>query len=189
MEPWHPHPSQARVASELPTLDSVQSLPLRFDGAAGFPWRSSPSEVGLLKTQQRPSTCPSRVGAFISCCSIPNQLSWPYFHLWGRPFSSPLSPIFSSQLRVSKDNKNVSCSKLPFYNADLPQRPFTQELFFVLSSILNVTGLFKLEFQRKSLVVQWLGDFPGGSDGKESACNAGDLGLMPGLGRSPGEGK
>ena len=30
--------------------------------------------------------------------------------------------------------------------------------------------------------------FPGGSAGKESACNAGDLGLFPGLGRSPGEG-
>ena len=28
--------------------------------------------------------------------------------------------------------------------------------------------------------------FPGGSDGKESACNAGDLGSIPGLGRSPG---
>ena len=31
--------------------------------------------------------------------------------------------------------------------------------------------------------------FPGGSAEKESACNAEDLGLMPGLGRSPGEGK
>ena len=31
-------------------------------------------------------------------------------------------------------------------------------------------------------------DFPGGSDGKESACNAGDTGLIPGSGRSPGEG-
>ena len=30
--------------------------------------------------------------------------------------------------------------------------------------------------------------FPGGSDGKESTCNAGDLGSVPGLGRSPGEG-
>ena len=29
-------------------------------------------------------------------------------------------------------------------------------------------------------------DFPGGSDGKVSAYNAGDLGLIPGLGRSPG---
>ena len=30
--------------------------------------------------------------------------------------------------------------------------------------------------------------FPGGSDGKESACNEGDLGSIPGWGRSPGEG-
>ena len=30
--------------------------------------------------------------------------------------------------------------------------------------------------------------FTGGSAGKESVCNAGDLGLTPGLGRSPGEG-
>ena len=31
--------------------------------------------------------------------------------------------------------------------------------------------------------------FPCGSAGKESACNAGDPGAIPGLGRSPGEGK
>ena len=31
--------------------------------------------------------------------------------------------------------------------------------------------------------------FPGSSAGKESTCNAGDLGSIPGLGRSPGEGK
>ena len=31
-------------------------------------------------------------------------------------------------------------------------------------------------------------NFPGGSDGKASAYNAGDLDLIPGLGRSPGEG-
>ena len=30
--------------------------------------------------------------------------------------------------------------------------------------------------------------FPGGSDGKASACNVGDPGSIPGLGRSPGEG-
>ena len=32
------------------------------------------------------------------------------------------------------------------------------------------------------------GGFPGGSDDKASACNAGDLGFIPGSGRSPGEG-
>ena len=39
-----------------------------------------------------------------------------------------------------------------------------------------------------NLLVSWKG-FPGGSAGKESACNVGDLGLIAGLGRSPGEGK
>ena len=32
------------------------------------------------------------------------------------------------------------------------------------------------------------GALPGGLDGNESACNAGELGSIPGLGRSPGEG-
>ena len=36
-------------------------------------------------------------------------------------------------------------------------------------------------------VTVWMG-FPCGSAGKGSACNAGDLGLIRGLGRSPGEG-
>ena len=39
---------------------------------------------------------------------------------------------------------------------------------------------------KKSLSIQT--DVPGGSDGKESACNVGDPGSIPGLGRSPGEG-
>ena len=39
--------------------------------------------------------------------------------------------------------------------------------------------------------VRWIYDhesFPGGSDGKESACNEGDLGVIPGLGRFPWRG-
>ena len=35
---------------------------------------------------------------------------------------------------------------------------------------------------------EWFIDFPGGSDGKVSAYNAGNLGSIPGSGRSPGEG-
>ena len=35
----------------------------------------------------------------------------------------------------------------------------------------------------------WLEGFSCGSAGKESTCNTGDLGLIPGLGRSPGAGK
>ena len=33
------------------------------------------------------------------------------------------------------------------------------------------------------------GGFPGGSDGKESTCNVGDLGSIPEFGRSPGGGQ
>ena len=43
----------------------------------------------------------------------------------------------------------------------------------------------------KTLIYKELGTqrgFPGGSEVKASACNAGDLGLIPGSGRSPGEG-
>ena len=41
--------------------------------------------------------------------------------------------------------------------------------------------------RNKYLLSEHLG-FPGGSDSKESACNVGDLGLIPGSRRSPGEG-
>ena len=39
------------------------------------------------------------------------------------------------------------------------------------------------------LGIRYLESFPGDSDGKESTCNAGDLGSIPGLGRSLAEGK
>ena len=48
-----------------------------------------------------------------------------------------------------------------------------------LSSIYSLQ-IFLIAIMEKS-------DFPGGSDGKASAYNAGDLGSMPGSGRSPGE--
>ena len=38
------------------------------------------------------------------------------------------------------------------------------------------------------MVIKTQKDFPGDLDGKESACNVGELGLIPGLGRPPGEG-
>ena len=49
--------------------------------------------------------------------------------------------------------------------------------------IKDLSGVYFIE-----ALIPFMG-FPCGSAGKESACNAGDLGLIPGLGRSPGEGK
>ena len=48
---------------------------------------------------------------------------------------------------------------------------------------------WEVPWRRDKLHIPVFLDFPGGSDSKASACNEGDLGLIPGLGISPGEGK
>ena len=55
----------------------------------------------------------------------------------------------------------------------------------LLDCSLLTTGSY-VPFQR--VVLKAFGGFPVGSDGKESACNVGDPGSTPGLGRSTGEG-
>ena len=52
-------------------------------------------------------------------------------------------------------------------------------LFFPLNSLFRVSFAFPYCLYS---------GFPGGSDGKASTCNAGDLSSIPGLGTSPGEG-
>ena len=47
----------------------------------------------------------------------------------------------------------------------------------------------KIPWRRDWLPTPVFLGFPGGPAGKESACNVGDLGSIPGSGRSPGEGK
>ena len=46
-----------------------------------------------------------------------------------------------------------------------------------------------MKWRRDRLPIPVFLSFPGGSAGKKSTCNVGDLGLIPGLGRSLGEGK
>ena len=57
--------------------------------------------------------------------------------------------------------------------------------FNFLGSKITAEGDFSHEIKRYLLLGR---DFPGGSDGKASAYNAGYPGSIPGLGRSPGEG-
>ena len=68
---------------------------------------------------------------------------------------------------------------------------------FLVESVKNPLGMQETPFdswvgkipsRRNRLPIPVFLGFPGGSDSKESACNAGDLGSIPGLGRSPGEG-
>jgi len=60
-----------------------------------------------------------------------------------------------------------------------------------ISSFPSIRGSSKnrlLTGMPKKVSLSLLQGFPSGSDGKVSACNARDLGLIPGSGRSPGEG-
>ena len=64
----------------------------------------------------------------------------------------------------------------------------------VKNSVCNVETLvrfldWKIPWRRDRLPTPVFLGFPGGSAGKESTCNAGDLGLISGWGRSPREGK
>ena len=58
-------------------------------------------------------------------------------------------------------------------------------LFWLNFQILWCPEMVKITIVNTYIVT--LG-FPGGSDSNESGCNVGDLGLIPGLGRSAGEG-
>ena len=79
-------------------------------------------------------------------------------------------------------------SGLPFPTLGDPPDPGIKPMSPAL-----IGGFFTTESSQKPIlcivmcICQSLG-FPGGSDGKESACNTGDLGSAPGLGRSPGKG-
>ena len=81
--------------------------------------------------------------------------------------SLPLTPAFKSPLALH----------------------FLKELISVLVSLQFNSWVRKIQWRRDGLPTPVFLGFPGGSAGKESACNVGDLGLIPGLGRFPGEGK
>ena len=102
--------------------------------------------------------------------------SWPreqrlcFFPLCARPFLTHLLPTISG-----------SAPAMPFNSV----HSNNDRLLVALTYCLNVMPYPFETYVTSSLP---LPGFPGGSDGKESACNAGDLGLIPGSGRSPGEG-
>ena len=59
---------------------------------------------------------------------------------------------------------------------------------YLENTIIIIDGKLFLANIKLTLVMREVLGFPGGSDGKESACSARYLSLIPGLGRSPGGG-
>ena len=82
--------------------------------------------------------------------------------------------------RVTSDFKTVwlSVSKL-YPNYDI------QTSFSSLAHLTQMKSILGDMMHQKPQLTP--GGFPGGSDGKESSCNAGDQGSIPGSGTSPGE--
>ena len=80
-------------------------------------------------------------------------------------------------LSVSNDNSWAPLTAQPVKNPPAMQETLVQFL------------VGKIRWRRNRLPIPVFLDFPCGSAGKESVCNEGNLGSIPGLGRSPGEGK
>ena len=99
----------------------------------------------------------------------------------------------SSQLR---DCTHVSCIAGRFFTIwairEAPERPNKYCLKIKNLSAIQETPVWFRGLEdplgRDRLPTPVFMGFPNGSEGKESACNVRDLGLIPGLGRSPGGG-
>ena len=153
----------------------------------GFPWHLPPSTAAHLQALLGivPGPGPLRVPSpwsllvyifsfkislsFLCCHSVNMNLS----KLWkivenGRTWRTTVYVVEKSQTRLSNWTTTRSSFRTP-----------RGRIFLLFLYLLFKTMLPTLVF---------LG-FPCGSAGKESACSVGDLGLIPRLGRSPGEGK
>ena len=108
--------------------------------------------------------------------------------IWGRhPFHFPKGGVLNS-LNSFVHSANICWASTSIHYA----RHCTGKVLFKTYMSLLETPMYTEErnWQMKQFLIrlpQHRG-FPGGSDGKEFVCNAGDPGLIPGLGRSPREG-
>ena len=92
-----------------------------------------------------------------------------------------LTGTFTTLWTKMQQKKNKFCS-----TTFGPHKQYlTQKKTAVLSVLPMSIHLF---LRNKYILILYFGVFPGGSDSKEPACNVGDLGSIPGSGRSPGEG-
>ena len=108
-----------------------------------------------------------------------------------------LLPQLKNPLRQVVYNHSFSFSPISvkyflFYLCSFITSPFVYVLWIQSSFVLLIINT--LPFSLASLSIPFHLEykhpegFPGSSDGKEFACNVGDTGLIPGLGRFPGEG-
>ena len=80
------------------------------------------------------------------------------------------------------------------FTTETPGKPKVRNALYLLGWPKSLLGFFSIQSYGEHQTTFWptqyllIWGFPGGSDGKESAYNVGDPGLISGLGRSSGEG-
>ena len=162
----------------------------RRQGAASGMWRklhgsffrTAVSRQAAMQPVATQSNVP--VGPATNTCGVQRQPL--FFSLTFSPYKLCLRWISGGLIwLISPLSFLLTCFLLSSIHQLSPEGPSS----FLTSSkafeILNMSLHLILEDPLRSAIVP-LG-FPGGSEGRESACSAGDLGLIPRSGRSPGE--
>ena len=109
------------------------------------------------------------------------------YHVWDPPASWGSCPAHQRPSRALPGNR---CTILPPDGSGVGDKAKCSSWYITLSWLLVLTflNLALAPTRRHILYLSLLIEgFPGGLDGKEAACSAGDLGLILGLGRSLGE--
>ena len=111
------------------------------------------------------------------------------------PLLSPSPPTFKifPSIRVFSNESALRIRWSKYWSFSIsPSNEHSRLISFTIDwlDLLAVQGTLKslLQHHSSKASILWASGFPGSSSGKQSAYNVGDLGSVPGLGRSPGEG-
>ena len=159
LESWWCHPTIS--SSFVPFSSHLQSFPAS---------ESFPMSQFLASGSQR-------IGVSASVSVLPMNIQ-DWFPLGWTGWISLLSK------RLSRVFSNNTVQKHQFFCAQLSLQSNSQHLYMTIRKNIALTRWTFINIPLYGCM--YLG-FPGGSDSKVSACNAGDWGSNPRLGRSPGE--
>jgi len=165
------------------------------------------TSFGFFFPQSQEKSCEEEVSDTQKICLTSLFLTHRNWVIENRTFRNILYRDLWSQRSVTVVVQSLSPIQLfaaPWTAACQVFLSFTLSWSLLKLMAFLVTQMIKNPLAMQETTVQFLGredplerdrlpapvtlGFPGGSDGKESTCNAGDLGLSPGLGRSPREG-
>ena len=165
------------------------------------------TSFGFFFSQSQEKSCEEEVSHSQRTCLTSLFLTHQNWVIVNRTFRNILYRDLRSQRSVTVAVQLLSPVQLfaaPWTAAFQAFLSFTVSWSLLKLMVSLVAQMIKNPLAMQETAVQFLGredplkrdrvptpvilGFPGGSGGKESTCNAGDLGLIPGLGRSPREG-